>query len=290
MVNVMRRFPVAAYFIMACGLTWVIWIPLALESQGISARIIPYQHFLGALGPILAAAITTAVISGATGLRQFASRITQWRLDVRWYLIALFGPLLLYLISLVGLGLYRGEWADPGAFGRSAEFPSLWLIGVFLVHCLSFGVGEEVGWRGFLLPRLQSKYKALAATLFLSAFWAVWHIPAFFYRPGYSSMGPADIVGWFLSLLTGAILLTWLYNSTRGSIFVVAIFHGSVDVAFTSKLVDTGIVNAMGALLVLWAIAIIFITGPANLSFAERQRIPIHEPPRNSDAVRGHAI
>jgi membrane protease YdiL (CAAX protease family) len=290
MVKIMRRFPAATYFIMACGLTWAIWIPLALESQGINAPVIPYQHFLGALGPILAAVVTTAIISGATGLRRFAIRITQWRLDLRWYLIAVLGPFLLYLVSLVGLGIFRGEWADPGAFGRSDEFPSLGLVGVFLVHCFTFGVGEEAGWRGFLLPRLQAKYKALAATFILSVFWAVWHIPAFFYRPGYSSMGPADIAGWFLSLATGAILLTWLCNSTRGSILIVALFHGSVDVAFTSKLVDASIMNTMGALLVVWAIAVVLITGPANLSFTERQRIPTVEPPRDPDTVRDHAI
>jgi len=289
MIKMMQRFPIAAYFIMACGFTWAVWAPLALYSQGFGVRTIPYQHFIGALGPILAGAITTAVISGATGAKRFAMQLIQWRLKPRWYLIALFGPVFLYVISAAGYAMHRGEWTDFSAFGQSDEFPALGLIGVFMIHIFTFGFGEEAGWRGFLLPRLQSRYNALVATLALSVFWAVWHIPAFFYRPGYSSMGPAEIVGWFLSLLTGAILLTWLYNSTRGSVMIVALFHGSVDVAFTSKLVDSGITNAMGALLVIWAIAIIFITGATNLSFSERQRISPVWRPRNAHTVHCRA-
>lgn len=271
-----QRYSVLAYSILACALSWAIWLPLVARSLGARVYVLPYQHYLGALGPMVAAIIVAAVSTGRSGIVELVRGLIRWHVGIRWFLIAVLGPAALYVISAIGLALFNGAWPDFTQFGRSTEFPALGLIGVSLVHILTFGVGEELGWRGFALPRLQAKHSALAATILLTIVWAVWHIPTFFYRPGYSSMGAIDIVGWFLSLLTGAILLTWLYNSTKGSVLIVALFHGSIDVAFTSKSIDSGVMNTMGALIVLWAIAVVVIAGPTHLSrFARQQATPI---------------
>lgn len=243
-----------------------------MQSQGMLTPVIPFQHYLGALGPIVAAIVITACTTGTSGVRQFGRRFANWRVGLHWYLIALFAPAALYVISAIGIGWYNGERVDFGLFGQSDEFPAVGLFGVWLIQTLTFGVCEEAGWRGFMLPHLQSKYGALSATIVLSVFWAFWHIPAFFYRPGYTSMGPAEIVGWYFSLLTGAILLTWLYNGSKGSILIVALFHGSIDVAFTAKAIDAGVMSTMGALIVVWAIIVILLTGPTHLSRAVRQQ------------------
>jgi membrane protease YdiL (CAAX protease family) len=231
------------------------------------------QHYLGALGPILAAIIVTAFSSGTAGIAELGRRILRWRVGLRWFLIAIFGPFVLFVISAIGVGLVTGHGLDIRHFGRSDEFPAFNIVGVFLIHTVTFGFGEEVGWRGFALPRLQRRHSALTATLLLTILWACWHLPAFFYRPGYSAMGAGEMAGWFLSLFTGAILLTWLYNSSRGSILIVALFHGSIDLAFTSKPIDAAVVNTMGALIVLWAIVVVAITGPTNLSLRARQQV-----------------
>jgi membrane protease YdiL (CAAX protease family) len=216
--------------------------------------------------------IIATVTAGHAGFMQLLRGTVTWRVKACWYLVALLGPVAVFVVSGIAWGLVTREWFDFTTYGLSDEFPTLGLAGVWMVHTLTFGIGEEMGWRGFALPRLQAKHNALTATILLTVFWALWHIPAFFYRPGYSSMGAADIVGWFFSLLTGAVLLTWLYNSTQGSILIVALYHGSIDVAFTSKLIDAGVMNTMGALIVIWAIAVLLITGPSNLSFSPRQR------------------
>ena len=131
---------------------------------------------------------------------------------------------------------------------------------------MSFGYGEEAGWRGFALPRLQSRHSALVASLLLAVGWAFWHVPLFFYRPGYTSMGVAGIAGWFVSLLTGAVLLTWLFNESGGSILVVALFHAAVDVVFTSDYASPLLVNASGALIMVWGVGVIVLAGPRSLS------------------------
>ena len=131
---------------------------------------------------------------------------------------------------------------------------------------MTFGFGEEVGWRGFALPRLQARHGAFVASLLLSLGWALWHLPLFFYRPGYTQMGAAGIAGWFFSLLTGAVLLTWLYNESRGSILVVALFHAAVDVAFTSGISSPSVVQATGGLVTLWGLIVLVAAGPRYLS------------------------
>jgi membrane protease YdiL (CAAX protease family) len=116
------------------------------------------------------------------------------------------------------------------------------------------------------LPRLQAKHSALGAATLVALGWALWHVPLFLYRPGYTSMSATGIAGWFVSLLTGSILLTSLYNNSRGSILVVALFHASIDVVFTSDFDSPALVNALGALITVCAAGVVAVTGPRTLS------------------------
>ena len=137
---------------------------------------------------------------------------------------------------------------------------------------LFFGFGEEVGWRGFALPCLQNKSSALNASIILTLFWALWHLPLFFYRPGYTTMEWTGILGWIFSLLTGSILLTWLYNSSRASILICAVFHSTIDMAFTADMADKNIVNYMGFLISVWGLFTILIFKPKNLATNDREK------------------
>jgi membrane protease YdiL (CAAX protease family) len=151
-------------------------------------------------------------------------------------------------------------------FGRSGEFPQFSALAFLFYNIISFGYGEETGWRGFALPRLQSRFSAFTATIVLTLGWAIWHIPLFFYRPGYMGMGVAEIMGWAFSLLTGAVLLSWLYNESRGSILVVALFHATIDIVFTSDMVSQFVVNSIGVLITSWGIVVLIVAGPRYLS------------------------
>lgn len=143
----------------------------------------------------------------------------------------------------------------------------------FIYNLIFFGFGEEVGWRGFALPRLQNKSNALTASIILTVFWALWHLPLFFYRTGFTTMGIAGIFGWFFSLLTGSILLTWLYNSSKASILICAVFHSTVDIAFTADFTDKNIMSYMGFLITVWGVFTIMIFKPKNLAANGRQKM-----------------
>jgi membrane protease YdiL (CAAX protease family) len=134
----------------------------------------------------------------------------------------------LTIAAIVGQLPDRIDWAE-GFNGES------WLVGL-AGTAVAFGVLEEIGWRGFLLPRLQTARSASMATLILFAVWAVWHVPMFFYH---FDFGPALVVGWAVSLYFGTVFLTFLLNSTRGSLVGVILFHASLDLA-------TGFAGAVG--------------------------------------------
>ena len=79
-------------------------------------------------------------------------------------------------------------------------------------------------------------------------------------------MHAPEIAGWFFSLLTGSILLTWLYNQSRGSLLVVAVFHATIDVAFTAHTASPLVVNITGALVTVWGVLVVILAGPRALS------------------------
>lgn len=129
-----------------------------------------------------------------------------------------------------------------------------------------FGYREEVGWRGFALPRLQRGRSALRASMILAGLWGVWHLPLFWFSAGLSSVPPIGIVGWAASIITGSVVCTWFFNSSRGSIAVLAIFHASLDVFINSPTGQDVIPNVMRAAVVAAALLIPRRFGKENLA------------------------
>jgi membrane protease YdiL (CAAX protease family) len=172
--------------------------------------------------------VVTGITLGAPGLRDLLSRMLRWRVGIGWLLVAGFSPAVLFLVSAVIVRLWDGAWPHLGQFGHILEFPTLgWLAG-WIVWTLTFGLGEETGWRGFALPRLQSNRSARSATLVLGGLWALWHLPQFFYNYEFSMFG---VIAFTVSIMSGALILTWLYNSTGGSVLVTTLWHGAFNTA-----------------------------------------------------------
>lgn len=255
------------FFVLAYLISWAIWLPLYLPAFGINGLpILPLHHALGGLGPACAAFIVTRLYGEKTGVQTlFKLMITAY--PKRFVFMALMSPFLVALLAATIIYIIQGgQFTDITKLGSNREFPTLGIMVLFLYNLLFFGFGEEVGWRGFALPRMQTRYNALTSSVLLALFWAVWHWPLFLYRPGYMTMDIAGIVGWVLSLVTGSILLTWFFNSTRGSILVCAIFHATIDIAFTANFSNAQMMPIMGMLITFWGLFTIFVFKPGNLS------------------------
>jgi CAAX protease family protein len=254
------------FFGLAYLISWTIWLPLYGHVFGLTnLPVIPLNHAIGGLGPLIASFLTTWIFLKTEGLKKLLAKCIQIK-PLTYLAIALFSPFVLaFIASLINYFINH----TPVNFSElltTKEFPQWSLLTFFFYNLVFFGFGEEVGWRGFALPRLLNRSNALTASILLTLFWALWHLPLFFYRPGYTSMDWTGIVGWVFSLLTGSILLTWLYNSSSTSILICAVFHSALDIAFTTDIADNDIVNCMGFLITFWGIVTIIIFKPKYLA------------------------
>ncbi len=260
------------YFVLANLISWIIWFPLYGHLIGLeNLPKLPYHHGIGGLGPLLSSLITTWIFLKVDGIKNLIKRCLQLK-PFLYFLIALMSPFVIAISAILFQAYTNSTPIDLEGLTRSKEFPEMDLLFTFLYNVLFFGFGEEVGWRGFALPRFQTKWNALTSSLLFTFFWALWHLPLFFYRPGYIAMDISGILGWIFSLLTGSILLTWLYNSSKGSIAICAIFHSTIDIAFTSDISDSTIMNYMGIFITIWGIVTLLLFKPKNLSFLERTK------------------
>ncbi len=150
-----RRNPLPAYFVFAYAITWVIAIPLGLSVRGLFPVRLPLAlHYLTAYGPMLAAIIVTRVIGGAAGSRELSSRMVRWRVG-GWMLVAAASPLWLFALAALALRMFGRPSPEIRLLGAVNFLPNLGVLGAFVLWVLTSGLGEETGWRGFALPRLQ---------------------------------------------------------------------------------------------------------------------------------------
>ncbi len=231
--RMIRKHPLFFFFLFTFVFSWIFLTVEVLAVWGFlpnDARVIAVVNVFFTFGPTFGAVITTGIVEGRAGLRQLQSRLKQWHAGWQWYLFILVGIPAVMLLALI---------LQPGIL---ASFKDLTPI-VFAQYPLYFIVvwfgggplGEEIGWRGFALPRMQPRYGPLLGTLLLSVPWAFWHLPQFLtpYQGGGPGTGLATFVInfslFFIFVMALAIIMTWLFNHTKGSIFFAITTHASVD-------------------------------------------------------------
>ena len=218
-LELLRRYPVAAFYILAFTISWLGWIPQAAYSHGLFPIQSPFFLLLGIVGPALAAVFMAYVLGGKGELRQLFAQLLRWRVGIVWYIVALSGNAAIFLV-MIGLRRLLGPIALD--FGKVGAWFTLFPF--FLIFLLQ-NIWEEVGWRGFALPRLQSRYSALASSLIIGVLWGLWHLPLFLDRDNPMSTFP--FIPWFIGTVASAILYTWLYNNAKSSLLVVSLFHAA---------------------------------------------------------------
>jgi len=275
------RHPLCSFFVLANVFSWVAWAPLAAWGLGwTTLRFSPYLHLIGGLGPLVAALIVTAACDGRAGLTRAFEMCIAVRGRLGWVAFALAAPLLLFAASAALLQVTAQGQVAWASVGRSREYPELSRGVYWAANLFFYGFGEEIGWRGFALARLQARRSALTSALLIGVAWAAWHLPLFAFAGGLSSMGMGGVAGWLFSIFTGSILMTWLFNSSRGSVLAVALFHGVLDIVMTSPLKGP-VPSVMGASITIFGLAIPLIFGATNLARCRRVQTLAAAPPES---------
>ena len=258
MTSFVERHPVSSYYVLAYVCSWAIAVPLALQAQGILVTRLPFAlHYLSGLGPAIAALATTQLLRRARpGSVRTDQPSRSWQ-SGRWLLVGLLSPLLLFAAAQLAARVSGQSTPTWTALGQVNFLPDLglWAWALWLV---ANGWGEELGWRGFALPRLQRTRSALTSSVLLSIAWAGWHLPAFFYVPSYVTLGLRVLPGFFLGILAGAIVLTWLYNSSHGRVLAVVLWHASFNFVSASPKAGAFAAAVTSTLVIIWAVVIVF--------------------------------
>jgi membrane protease YdiL (CAAX protease family) len=270
--SLIRKYPLASFFVLAIGLTWIFMITDALGSHGILPFRLPL-HMMLLMGymPTLGAVIVAGQTKGREGVRALLRKLLIWRVGIVWYLFAIFGLILIYVPAILLYNRFSGMPAIPILSENTPTFSSpLELIPQIVLLFLVVGLvnGEELAWRGFALPRLQARYNALTASLILGVIWSIFHLPLFFTATG-TSQADWSFTNFLVSTIALAVLFTWMYNNTRGSVLMAYLLHASANTWTQVFSIDHAnpTLNWIIAWLLLAAVVIVvIISGAENLS------------------------
>jgi uncharacterized protein len=256
-MSLVRKYPLSAFFVLACALSWWPWILYSLD-------LAPYP--IVGFGPFLAALIVLAITEGKRGVVGLLRRMVRWRVGLQWYAVALLLPVVVTLaaaaLNVYLLGAQRtSSAADLGGWPYFLQTFFLWL----LIPGLA-GTWEEPGFRGYALPRLQVGRSALLASLILGVLWAFWHLP-------FVVTGEDIWIDAILLTFEWSIVYTWLFNNAKGSVLIVMLFH-NMNNTFSSGFIGqmfsgADSVNQAWLRLALWglvAIVLVVVYGPQHLS------------------------
>jgi membrane protease YdiL (CAAX protease family) len=245
--------------------------------------VLPFQvpfavYILLGYGFVFASLIMTGLTLGKKGVIALLKRFTIWRVGWKWYLVAFLlypGILVSAVLLSAALSQTPPDFSTVFAhriFGPSANLAIL-IFPFFIFDALANG--EEMGWRGYVLPRLQSKYSALVSSLIVGVIWGIWHFPKFL-APGNDS----SFALFMVKVMADAILYTWLYNNTKGSLLLVTLFHASGNTAGVFlPIANTVTGNNMSALMlqalleIIVAFVIMIIAGAARLSRTQPKQV-----------------
>ena len=236
--GLLARHPLVFFFVIAYAGAWLLELPVVLSrtGTGLLPYTLPPAVVLVAVaaatfaGPTLSAFVMARVTEGREGPKRLLRRYVQWRVKLRWYLFVL---LVIPASEVLGAIVLPGVLASyhPVTLGLVLGYPLAFVATLVLGGPL----GEEPGWRGFALPRLQTAYGPLAGSLLLGVLWAAWHLPLF-WSGVWTPPTAANVVMFFVMTTALTVVISWVFNNANGSLLITMLMHASFN-TFANKVV-----------------------------------------------------
>jgi len=261
----MKKNSLLYFFFLTFAITWAMWFPAALTKLSGSASILGPDKVgsFARWAPGIAAIIISAFLAGKHGIGDLFRPLKIWKVPFSWYLFVLLFQPALFFVS---------KWIDLSLLGKSYEVitplstldidaPFIFIAISVIISAIPGAFMEELGWRGFALPRLQKQNNALIASIILGLIWGFWHIPSIIYLEG------TDVFNMVLAVVNTiavTILFTWIFNNTQGSLLLVTMFHMSIQ--YSENFL--GVIPSQTPTILKWLVAIIILVavGANNLS------------------------
>ena len=253
--------PLLTFFSLTYAVTWICWTAAGAISRGTApaapalAALAGVLLLLGTFAPGLIALALTERAEGREATRALLRRVFQWHVGARWYVFAVgYFPSIKLSAALVHR-VATGQWPRFGA-------EPWYLMLVAIVFSTWVQTGEEIGWRGYALPRLSGRFGLAPASVILGLVWAIWHLPLFFV-PETSTFGQSFPV-YLLQVTALSVAVAWLYWRTEGSLLLVMLLHAAVN--NTKDIVPSAVPGATNSFalstsLVAWlTVAFLWIT------------------------------
>jgi uncharacterized protein len=263
--SLVRRHPLISFYVLTYAIAWMLWAPLVIFRDSIPGPVAFILTLLGSLVPSTLGLVFIGLLRGRPGVRRVLRRLLHGRIGLRWYLAVLALAMLVPLA--VGVSILMGgdtPVVDNTIFGVLFLFAFMIFPGSAL--------GEEIGWRGFVLPRMQARHSALKASLLIGILWGPWHLPLWL------TGSEGHPISLYVAVVATSVFYTWLYNNTGGSLLIVVLYHAASNLPITvlisplaSQMAQPFLIYV--ALTVVAAAIVVIVTGAENLSRTAQRQI-----------------
>jgi len=219
----LRRYPLISFFILAFGISWAVVV--AVVSLGLPVNALAIAAITA--GPALSGLLVTTAASGLSGVARLLRRLLLWRVPRFWYVFALLGIPAIYVAGTI---LLPGAWSSFNPLTLDTWLSYLWLFPLVLI--VGGPLLEEIGWRGFALAPLEARWGPSGGTIILGLLWALWHYPQYL-MPDWAAQNGGftlqSVATFTLGVLAITIIMTWVFNHTRGSLLLAVLVHSSIN-------------------------------------------------------------